>query len=228
MSWIAPLLGAVQAGVGLYGQYKQHKYEKRAAERGPRESRVSQFTPEQQHYFDLINSIITGEGEKPKGGLLGEVYGDEGFNAYADPAIRKFNEEIVPGLAERFSGAFGTGAAGAQSSSAFQNALAGAGQDLARGLGEFRQQQRMQSLGGLTNQFLQPREHIDIQPRNRESTLGQGLIDFGKGGASTFFNQLMNWLQEKYGSNPTVGAPKSPVQQGSYINKQGQITGPMY
>ena len=48
--------------------------------------------------------------------------------------MRQFNEQIVPGIAERFSGL----GSGAQSSSAFQQALGGAGADLSERLGALR------------------------------------------------------------------------------------------
>lgn len=57
-----------------------------------------------------------------------------GTEAFEAPLMRQFQEQIIPGLAERFSGA----GAGAQSSSAFQQALGGAGADLAERLGALR------------------------------------------------------------------------------------------
>jgi hypothetical protein len=58
------------------------------------------------------------------------------------PLMRQFQEQIVPQLAERFSGA----GAGAQSSSAFQQALGGAGADLAERLGSLRGQLQLGAL----------------------------------------------------------------------------------
>lgn len=198
MSWVTAIPALIQAGAGLYGQYRQGKAERRAAERGPNIERISQFTPQQQQVSDLINSILTGQGQQPQGGLLGEMFGEEGFNAYADPAIRSFNERIAPGIAERFSGV------GAQSSSGFQNALAQAGSQLSQSLGELRSRQRQESLSGLLNQYLQPSEHIVRTPRGG-SALGQGLSTFGAGGGSNLMEILQNLLQEKFGSKPTIG-----------------------
>ncbi len=61
---------------------------------------------------------------------------------FEDPLMRQFQEQIIPGLAERFSGA----GAGAQSSSAFQQALGGAGADLTERLASLRGQLKMQAL----------------------------------------------------------------------------------
>lgn len=54
----------------------------------------------------------------------------ESMRSFEAPAMRQFNEQIVPGLAERFSGL----GAGAQSSSAFQQALGQAGAGLSENL----------------------------------------------------------------------------------------------
>lgn len=230
--WVPAAIGALQAGIGLYGSYKQRKQEKRAEKRGPIVERTNLLNPQQQNYYDMINSIITGQGQQPQGGLLGEVFGEEGFNkAYAEPVMRMYNEEIIPKLAERFSGAFGSGAASAQNSSAFQQALANQGSQLAQSLGEFRQRQRLGSLSGLTNQLMQRTENINIKQPHAGSGLGQGLVDLGASGGSKFFEELTNWLQTKYGasSNPSKGFGKPMgAPQGSYIDKFGNITGPMY
>lgn len=54
----------------------------------------------------------------------------ESIAAFEAPAMRQFNEQIIPGLAERFSGL----GAGAQSSSAFRQALGQAGAGLSENL----------------------------------------------------------------------------------------------
>jgi hypothetical protein len=59
--------------------------------------------------------------------LSGDPQSTASFEA---PAMRQFNEQIIPGLAERFSGL----GAGSQSSSAFQQALGQAGAGLSENL----------------------------------------------------------------------------------------------
>lgn len=202
MSFLIPLIPSlVSAGAGLFGAHKQRKAERRAERRGPNISRISQFDPGQQQVADLINSIITGQGQQPTGGLLGELFGDEGFKAYSDPAIKAYKEQIVPYLAEQFTGGFGPGVSGAQSSSAFQNALSRSGEELAMGLGQLRSQQRQSSLSGLLNQYLTPRQNIIASERGG-SAWGQGLGAFGAGGASTLTKLLTDLLQQKFGSKP--------------------------
>lgn len=64
--------------------------------------------------------------------LQGILGGDT--EKFEKPLMRQFNEQIVPGIAERFSSM----GSGAQSSSAFQQALGGAGADLSERLGALR------------------------------------------------------------------------------------------
>lgn len=72
--------------------------------------------------------------------------------AFAAPYMRQFNEQIVPGIAERFAGA------GALSSSGFQQALGQAGAGLAENLASLREglkfnaaQQGQRGIGDLLN-----------------------------------------------------------------------------
>src|SRR5436190_8080859 len=60
------------------------------------------------------------------------------FDAMAAPEMRRFNEQIVPGLAEQFAGM----GSGGLSSSGFRNAAVGAGTDLSERLGALRAQLR--------------------------------------------------------------------------------------
>lgn len=62
--------------------------------------------------------------------------------AFEAPLMRQFHERTIPALAERFSGA----GAGAQRSSAFQQALGAAGADLSERLGSLRGGLQMQAV----------------------------------------------------------------------------------
>jgi hypothetical protein len=70
----------------------------------------------------------------------------EDFNAFAQPELRRFREQTIPGLAEQFAG-FGSGGL---DSSGFRNAAVGAGTDLSERLGAIRAQLRQQAAQGLT------------------------------------------------------------------------------
>lgn len=113
---------------------------------------VSRLEPGQ---MPLKNQLITAGMQGPGGafGQAADFYGNllsndsEDFNAFAAPEMRRFNEQIVPGLAEQFAGM----GSGALSSSGFRNAAVGAGADLSERLGAIRAQLRQQGAQGLMN-----------------------------------------------------------------------------
>jgi len=76
----------------------------------------------------------------------------ESSAAFEAPAMRQFNEQIIPGLAERFSGL----GAGAQSSSAFQQALGQAGAGLSENLQALRSGLQFGGLGHALGYSQQP------------------------------------------------------------------------
>lgn len=113
--------------------------------------------------------------------------------AFEAPAMRQFNEEIIPGIAERFSGL----GAGAQSSSAFQQALGQAGAGLSERLQALRSglqfggaqqalgyaQQPVSNLAGLSGFGLQPSFQNLLRPQTH------GLLGGLLGGASSGIGQ---------------------------------------
>ena len=76
----------------------------------------------------------------------------ESSQAFEAPAMRQFNEQIIPGIAERFSGL----GAGSQSSSAFQQALGQAGAGLSENLQSLRSGLQMGGLSHALNFAQQP------------------------------------------------------------------------
>lgn len=76
------------------------------------------------------------------------------FEAFQAPYMQQFQQQIAPGIAERFSG-MGTGA-GAQSSSALNQALASAGGNLQNQLASLRSGLQMQALPQALNYAQQP------------------------------------------------------------------------
>ena len=109
----------------------------------------STLNPQQQQMFSQLAQSLG-----QRGGAIsqqptfqsGESYlqkilgGDTG--AFEAPYMRDFHEKIIPGLAERFSSL----GAGAQRSSAFQQALGSAGADLEERLAALRGGLQMQAL----------------------------------------------------------------------------------
>lgn len=69
------------------------------------------------------------------------------FDAFAAPEMRRYNEQIIPDLAEQFAGMGSVGL----SSSGFRNSAVSAGTDLSERLGAIRANLRQQSAQGLMN-----------------------------------------------------------------------------
>lgn len=112
---------------------------------------LQQSSPEMWNY---LNSLLSGEGAD--------------WEAFSAPYMRQFEEETIPGIAERFGGA------GAQSSSGFQQALGKAGAGLQEQLAQLRGQLRMgaaQQIQGMMGQGLGQRAFENLYiPR------GQGFL----------------------------------------------------
>lgn len=77
--------------------------------------------------------------------LLGQ--GPEAFNQFSQPYMQQFNEQVLPGIAERFAGA------GALSSSGFGQALGGAASGLQSGLAQLFSQLQGQAASRQQGQF---------------------------------------------------------------------------
>jgi len=109
------------------------------------------------------------------------------------PLMRQFNEQIIPGIAERFSGL----GSGAQSSSAFQQALGGAGADLTERLGALRGGLQMgavpQALGYSQQPFTNLQQLLGIKTQGfvpkQKSGLQEGIL-----GGSQMLMQLLPLL----------------------------------
>ena len=120
---------------------------------GPQVHQVSRLTKAQEKLRDqLINS-----GQNPgAGGAFGtaaDYYRDllsdnpADLAAYTAPALRQYNEEIVPGLSEQFAGM----GSGGLSSSGFRNAQIQGATDLSERIGSIRANLRQQGAQGLAN-----------------------------------------------------------------------------
>lgn len=120
-----------------------------------RTKQQSVLSPEQQNlakslFGGLGGGGIYGQGQQGyESGMnyLQNLYSDspDAYNKLAAPYLRQFNEQIVPGLAERFTGA----GYGGRQSSAFQQSLGQAGQRLQEGLGSMFEGLKSQNLGNL-------------------------------------------------------------------------------
>lgn len=133
------------------------------------------------------------------------------FEAYEQPMMRQFNQEIVPGIAERFSGM----GMGSRNSGAFQQQVAGAAGRLSENLGAQRaglRQGAMQQLMGMYGQAMQPQFQSIAQPQYGMIPGLLGGMGQGAGyGLSNAFSRLMPW-----GQQGGMGGYGGPQQYGGY------------
>jgi hypothetical protein len=181
MSILAALLPAlISGGIGAASALTSKK---------PQLKKVPTMSKPQNALQSQILQML--QGQLGQGGSFGQAQSflqnllsgsPESSQAFEAPAMRQFNEQIIPGLAERFSGL----GAGAQSSSAFQQALGQAGAGLSENLQALRsglQGGAAQSLLGLPSQFLgsafqSPFAYMQTQGGG---TLSNTLGSFGQG-----------------------------------------------
>lgn len=120
---------------GTQGKYKQK----------------STLGEEQQPLYEQLLRAAQGQGGGGAFGTAADYYRDLLSNDSATmsqlsaPELRRFNEEIIPGLSEQFAGM----GSGGLTSSGFRNAAVNAGTDLSERLGAIRANLRSQGAAGL-------------------------------------------------------------------------------
>ena len=108
--------------------------------------------PEQQSLYSQLLGASQNPGAGGAFGSASDYYrgllsdDNASIDAFAAPELRRFNEQIVPGLAEQFAGM----GSGGLSSSGFRNAAVNAGADLSERLASMRAQLKQQAAQGLT------------------------------------------------------------------------------
>ena len=111
----------------------------------------STLGPEQQGNYQNLLQSLQGRGAGGSFGQSADYYRDllsddsSTANAMFAPEQRRFREQIIPDLAEQFSGHGGIGSSG------FRNAAINAGTDLSERLGAIRAQLRQQGAQGLSS-----------------------------------------------------------------------------
>jgi hypothetical protein len=129
----------------------------------------------QKDIYEMLKSQFMQGGGDIYQRLFGMAKGDQDlFNQLEAPAIRQFQQQIAPGIAQRYAGS------GIGSSSGMQNALAGAAGNLAENL----QGQRM----GLMQQSMHDVLHLG------DMLLGSPTQQFGLVQKQNLMNQLMQLL----------------------------------
>ena len=250
LSAVLPAL--VQAGVGLYGSHRDRQAQRKMGASGgnfqndfgsmkrPKGYDVfSTLNPQQASLLQqLLGSMSGQEGNisqnplyQSGGNYLQKILSGD-TEAFEAPLMRQFNERIIPGLAERFAGA----GAGAQSSSAFQNALGSAGADLSERLGALRGGLQGQAAGQALGYAQQPVNNLQnllsmntqaFAPKQK-SWLQEMLTGLSGGVGAGLGAGLTGGLSGASSLTDLLNSILSRKQQGSFIDQRGQITGPMY
>lgn len=146
--------------------------------------RGQQFQTLTQPQMSFINQLIGGAQPSTMSAfdyLQGLLSGNpDAFAAFEGPYKQQFEQEIVPGIAERFAG-MGTG--GAMDSSAFQQTLGRAGRELSTSLAALREglkSQAVQGLQGMINPSLS-RSFENVYDPGSYGVLGGFLQGLGHG-----------------------------------------------
>lgn len=126
------------------------------------------------------------------------------YKNFEKPYMQQFEQQIVPGLAERFAG-FGGGMGGGLSSSGFGQAIGAAGGNLMTNLAQMKSQMGRQSINDLLNQYNQLSQTglmQNFQPvMQNPATFG---TEAAKGAASFFPNYFASQMNNQA---PTASQP---------------------
>jgi hypothetical protein len=167
--------------------------------------RVSPLTPEQERLKAQQIGAAQGRGAGGAFGESSDYYRDilndenETINQLNAPEIRRFNEEIIPDLAEQFAGM----GAGGLTSSGFRNAAVNAGTDLSERLGAIRARLRHEAAQGLQrsgSEAVSPyMETLREEPTEGlidyvTPLAGQAISAFGGPVLGATANAVSNWL----------------------------------
>lgn len=187
---------------------------------------VSTLTPGQGGFLQQLMEMLSGSGlggaESAMQYFMDLLSGSpESYQKFEAPMMRQFNEQIVPGIAEKF-----TGAGGGQRSSAFTQALGGAGAGLQEQLAAMRgglQQQGaqglMSGLQGLGSLGLGTRAFENVYEPKRPGFLQQLLGGLG-GAAGTGLGLSMGMgglggLGPLLGMLGSLGQKRAPMSQNT-------------
>lgn len=148
---VLPFLLAAGAGLGA-GALATKGGRKALFGQGEKFQQKSRLDQQQLPLYRQLQSSAMAPGAGGAFGQSADYYRDLLSNdsqtnqMMAAPEMRRFNEDIIPGLAEQFAGM----GAGGLTSSGFRNAAVNAGTDLSERLGAIRAQLRSQGAAGLS------------------------------------------------------------------------------
>jgi hypothetical protein len=191
---------------------------------------VPTMTPEQMGILNRMMSQLSPTGQL--GGAQSQALeglqeymdpSEESYQRFAEPYMRQFEQETLPGIAERFAGASPMGG-GALSSSGFGQALGSAGANLQSQLAGMKTGLQRQAIGDILNQYNQMQGGaLSAKPFGYQSPQ-QGMIpgligkwaEGGFPGASSGFNQISNMLGFNQSPMGNYAANAAKVGMGGY------------
>lgn len=199
---------------------------------------VSTLRPEQEGLYNQAINAGMGPGAGGAFGTSADYYRNNlsdnpaDFNAFAAPALRQYNEDIVPGISEQFA-AMGAGGSGL-SGSGFQNAQIQGATDLSERLGALRANLRQSSAQGLQNigqvGLQNYSQNMVTQPGTPGflSSVAPGIgagVGMGIGGpiGAAIGGAAGNWFgsTSPYGSNGPKASPNIGSQQPGFRQGRG-------
>lgn len=172
---------------------------------------INTNTPQQQAILDNLSQML------PQGlAGLNLPGGQSSFAPIEEQARANFNENTIPGLAERFAS---LGSGGSLNSSAFGQALGGAGAGFERDLAALKSQHGLQEQGLQSNNLfnllsagLKPQFDYGITPGQ-----SSGVRNAWEGGKSLLGGALQNYIGGGLGSLLGRGQNQQPQQQQSFL-----------
>lgn len=185
---IGTLAGAGLGGLGglLFGKSRSGKSIKDFILGADKMQKYDAFSPQQMQLHQALGGQLLGSG------AYGQAFGNlqslldpsnEAYDRFTQPYMDQFNQQIIPGLAERFAGM------GALSSSGFGQALGSAGGSLQNQIAALKaglQQKAGQDIFGQYENFLGQKPYYHHLQQN-EGLLGPTLKFGVKQGIKSYF-----------------------------------------
>ncbi len=181
---------------------------------------VSTLRPEQEDLYQQLQNASMNPGAGGAFGDAADYYRDllsndsQTMNQLSAPEMRRFNEDVIPGLSEQFAGM----GSGGLDSSGFRNAAVNAGTDLSERLGALRAGLRSQGAQGLSNlgqQGLGSYSQNMVTQQGSPGFLSQISPLAGQvasaylGTPGAFGGESVGKNSSPYGNQPMGGAPPS-------------------
>lgn len=157
-------------------------------------NKLETMSPEQKKLFDDFLGMLGGQGGQAGGAQMGMEHlmqlldpSSEAYKKFEQPYMQQFEQQTIPGLAERFS-SYGGGMGGGLSSSGFGQALSSAGSNLQSQLAGMKTGMQGQAANSILQQLQQALGqqtfaygHQPAYPGLIPSAIGAGAQGFSQG-----------------------------------------------